>query len=108
MSAKEKTVKNQLGLKLQESIRDLVMDACDVEDIPKEDVGMDDPLIGPSSPMGLDSLDAVEIVVAIQETFGIRMNSQKLARKHLKSIRSLAEFVQQEASEDVLLKKTAS
>ena len=93
---------------LEEELFDMIVDVCDVEMAAEEEVAWDAPLIGPDSPMMLDSLDAVEIIVAIQTKYNIRISNQKMARKILKTIRTLADFVQNEINDDPSSQAAAS
>ncbi len=78
---------------LEKELLDTIVDLCDIrEDIP-ENLSFEAPLIGPDSILGLDSLDAVEIVVMIQDKYGIRLQGQDQGRQILSSLRSLADFI---------------
>jgi len=77
---------------LQEQLKALIVDACKVVD-PPDDFLVDAPLMGPDSPLGLDSLDAVEIVFVIQKTFDIRIGGEDTSRKVLETTRTLADFI---------------
>jgi acyl carrier protein len=93
---------------LEQELQDLIIKACDVQDVPLENIGAEDPLIGPDSPMGLDSLDAIEIIVAVQNTYDVHIDNQNLARELLKSLKTLAEFVRNAAQGDKPVQATAS
>ena len=80
---------------LEKALKDLIVDACNIPDAP-EVFSSDAPLIGPDSFLGLDSLDAVEVVVAVQRAYGVRIGGEESNREVLKSIKSLAEFIQRE------------
>ena len=80
---------------LEQELRDLIVDSCNIPDAPEE-VFPDAPLIGPDSPWGLDSLDAVEIVVAVQKAYEVRIGGQETSREVLASLRTLAEFIRKE------------
>jgi acyl carrier protein len=80
---------------LERELQDLVIEVCNVTDPPAE-VAPDAPLIGPDSPFGLDSLDAVEVVVAVQKRFEVRIGSQETSREVLRSLRTLAEYIRKE------------
>ncbi len=58
-----------------------------------EEVGDDDPLFGDGNVLGLDSIDALEIVMALQEKYGVRIDDKNQARFILKSIATIAEYV---------------
>ncbi|PNU20622.1 acyl carrier protein [Geothermobacter hydrogeniphilus] len=76
-------------------LKQLIVETCNIPDAP-EDVPEDAPLIGPDSPLDLDSLDAVEVVVAVQKAFGVRIGGEEGAREVLQSLRTLAEFILRE------------
>jgi acyl carrier protein len=58
----------------------------------------DQPLFGPGS-LGLDSVDALQLVVAIDKTFGLKIPSPDAAKETLQSVNSIAAAVQKKASE---------
>ena len=53
----------------------------------------DEALFGPDSRLALDSLDALQISMAIQERFGVRMTDSKETRRALSSIAHLAQHL---------------
>ena len=71
----------------------LIIDLCNIEDILPGDVPLGAPLVGPESPLGLDSLDAVEVVVAIQKSYDVRIGGKNSSREVLQSVKSLADFI---------------
>ena len=74
-----------------------ICDICNLQDI---DFGLIDakaPLIGPESPLGIDSIDALEIVVMVQKTYGVRIQSQEGSRDVLRSLASLAAYIKKHA-----------
>ena len=77
----------------------LIIDFCNVDDTNAEDVPHNVPLIGPDSPFGLDSLDAVEIVVAVQKAYGARIGTDESSREALASLAALADFVRRERTD---------
>ena len=68
-----------------------IIEDLDVEDVAPEDVDPDAPLFGEG--LGLDSIDAVEIVVMLERRYGIRLTDMETARAAFASVRTLAEFV---------------
>ena len=73
----------------------MIVSACNVADAP-ERIDPDSPLIGPDSALGLDSLDAVEMVVAVQKRYGVRIGGQESSREILRSLNTLAAFIRAE------------
>ncbi|MEZ4601652.1 MAG: phosphopantetheine-binding protein [Syntrophotaleaceae bacterium] len=84
-----------LTLTLEQELKDLIIEACNVPDPPR-DFRDDAPLIGPDSPLGLDSLDAVEVVVEVQKKYGVRIGGEDASRAILQSIETLAGFIRKE------------
>lgn len=82
---------------LRRKLKELLIERLNFEDMVAEDIGDDDPLFGGG--LGLDSIDALEIVVMLESEFGIRIRNESAARENFRSIASLAEFIQQRAVE---------
>jgi acyl carrier protein len=80
---------------LIEDLKQLIYQACDLErgGISLTEMNEDDPLVGPQSPLGIDSLDAIEIVAAVEKKYAVRISSMDSAQKILKTIRTLAGFI---------------
>ncbi len=83
---------------LENELVEMIVDVCETDEPGPGEVSPHDPLIGPDSPLGLDSLDAVEIVVEIQNRFGVRIEAAQTARQVLVSLRVLAEYVESNRS----------
>lgn len=77
---------------LEKELSEMIMETCRITEL-TEEVTPDTPLIGPDSPYGLDSLDAVEVVVAVQRKYQVRIEAQETSREVLRSLRTLADFV---------------
>lgn len=80
---------------LIDELKQLIVEACNLEEagIGVEDLQADEPLVGPDSPHGIDSLDAIEIVAAVEKKYKVRISSVDSAQKLLRTIRVLAEFI---------------
>ena len=78
---------------LRRKLKELLIERLKFEDMTPDDINDDDALFGGC--LGLDSIDALEIVVMLESEFGIKMKNESSARDHFKSIASLAEFVEQ-------------
>lgn len=73
-------------------IKALIIDALELEDIAPQDIATDDPLFGDG--LGLDSIDALELGMALQQRFGVQLDAEdENTREHFRSIRNLALFV---------------
>jgi len=78
---------------LEQELAEMIVKTCRVADPLPAEISPEAPLIGPDSPFGLDSLDAVEVVVAVQRQYNIRIDAQETSRRVLQSLRTLADFI---------------
>ncbi|MFH7319888.1 phosphopantetheine-binding protein [Desulfurivibrio sp. D14AmB] len=77
--------------KLEEELLTLI---CEICRLPKpEHFDPTGDLVGPESALGIDSLDAVEIVVTVRKRYGARIASEETGRKIMASLSSLADFL---------------
>lgn len=79
---------------LAERLKKLIIDSLGIEDIAPEDIKDDDPLFG--NGLGLDSIDALELVVALEKEFGIVIADEEVGKKIFVSINTLTDFVAKE------------
>jgi acyl carrier protein len=78
---------------LQHDIAQLIIDTLNLEDVTVNDIPPDQPLFGEG--LGLDSVDALELALALQKRYDIRIASDsKDARQHFTTVASLAAFVE--------------
>ncbi len=76
----------------QLELKELILEAADKEE-PAGGVSANEVLFGPESRLMLDSLDALQISMAIQKRYGIRMPDSKETRRALGSLAHLAEHL---------------
>ncbi len=78
---------------LTDEIKQLIIEALDLEDITPADIDTDAPLFGGEG-LGLDSIDALELGVAIQKRYGLKLEATSSdTRQHFRSVATLADFV---------------
>jgi acyl carrier protein len=58
-----------------------------------EEIGDDQPLFGPHS-LGLDSVDALQLVVALDKNFGLKIPDPAAAKKILQTVTTIAQTIQ--------------
>lgn len=73
-------------------LKALILAAVD-KDEPAGGLGDDEPWFGESSRLDLDSLDALQISMAIQKKYGVRMPDSKETRRALVSLHALADHL---------------
>lgn len=73
-------------------IRELIISALDLEDITPDDIDVDAPLFVEG--LGLDSIDALELGLALQKRYGVTMSADNAElKRHFASVAALAAFV---------------
>ena len=73
-------------------LKALILASVDKEE-PADGLRDDEPWFGPESRLNLDSLDALQISMAIQKKYGVRMPDSKDTRRALISLLALAEYL---------------
>ena len=74
-------------------LKELIIRACEVQNVKPEDVPTDVPFIGGPGPLKLDSLDAMEIAMEIRYQFGVELKNASTAAKAMQSYDTLADFI---------------
>jgi len=62
-----------------------------LEDITPEDIDADSPLFAEG--LGLDSIDALELIVLLEKNYGIKIEDPKDGKKIFYSVRTMAEYI---------------
>lgn len=78
------------------ALKRLIVDSCE-KDLPPEALSDDEPLFGPQARLALDSLDALQLSMALQKRYGVRLTDSKETRRILASVASLADYLQDNA-----------
>lgn len=78
---------------LRQEIKELIAVECD-KGFGASDIGDDDILFGSSSKLELDSIDALQISMALQKKYGITLNDSKELRRVMESVNTLANFIE--------------
>lgn len=77
---------------LEQDIKSLIVTTMSLEDVAADDIDTDAPLFNEG--LGLDSIDALELGLALQKRYGVTLAADsEETRRHFASVRSLAAFV---------------
>ena len=77
---------------LIDELKQLIIDSLDLEDVKPEDIDPKAPLFGAG--LGLDSIDALELGVAIQKKYHVKLDANSAdTRQHFQSVENLAKFI---------------
>jgi acyl carrier protein len=78
---------------MKEKLKEEIIEVLNLEDISPEDIDNDASLFGEG--LGLDSIDALELIVLLEKNYGIKIEDPKDGRKVFYSINTMADFIQQ-------------
>jgi acyl carrier protein len=79
---------------LKQQIKELIISALEIEDIKPENIDNSAPLFGEG--LGLDSIDALELGIALKKKFGVNFSAENTDnRKHFASVDALAAYIEE-------------
>lgn len=76
---------------LKENLKRQIIEQLNLKDIKPEDIGDDTPLFVEG--LGLDSIDALELIVLLQQHYGIKLSRAEDGPKIFRSVNTMAEFI---------------
>ncbi len=80
---------------LKQEIKELIVNSLELEDISPENIKDDEAIFG--SGLGLDSIDALELGIAIKKKFGVKFSSENEGnKKYFASVNALAAYISSE------------
>ena len=77
---------------LKEELKAKIIEQLNLEDVSVDDIDDNDPLFGEG--LGLDSIDALELIVMLDKDYGIRLSDPKEGRKIFESVQVMADYIQ--------------
>lgn len=80
---------------LKHAIKELIIKECQ-KDLKPDDLLDDVPIVGSESVLQLDSLDLLQVSMALQHNYGVRLDDSKEARRVMVSINALADYIRPE------------
>ncbi len=79
---------------VKQKLKEQIIAELNLQDLKPEDIQDDAPLFVEG--LGLDSIDALELVVILEKYHGVKIPDETVGRKVLQSITTMAEYVQEE------------
>lgn len=76
---------------LHRRVKELIINRLQLEGITPEEIDDNAPLFGDG--LGLDSIDALELVIGIEKEFGVRIQDEEVGTKAFASVNALVEFL---------------
>ncbi|MBQ1660946.1 MAG: acyl carrier protein [Treponema sp.] len=84
---------------LNQQIKEVIISSLELEDVTPEDIVDSEPLFGEG--LGLDSIDALELGVALKKKFGVKFSSESAENKqHFASVDALAKYITAETTKE--------
>lgn len=77
---------------LKQELKEKIIDALNLEDLTPQDIEDDAPIF--MEGLGLDSIDALELMLLMEKNYGIRLTSPAEGKQIFKSINTMAEYIQ--------------
>lgn len=78
-------------MSLENDLKSIIISGLKLEDVSPDEITDDTPLFGEG--LGLDSLDAVELVVLIKKNFNVEIKEMEEAKEAFRSIKTLAAYI---------------
>ncbi len=72
-------------------LKEKIIDVLNLEEMKPADIDEDEPLFGDG--LGLDSIDALELIVLLEKEYGIKLANPSEGKAIFKNVRTIAEFV---------------
>jgi acyl carrier protein len=80
---------------LKRQIKELMISALELEDLTPETISDSEPIFGAG--LGLDSIDALELGIALKKKFGVKFSAENADnKKHFASVDALAAYISSE------------
>jgi acyl carrier protein len=78
---------------LIEQLKSQIIEALNFEDMTPADIDTDAPLFGEG--LGLDSIDALELIMLMDREYGIKLADPKQGKAIFRSVRTMAEYIRE-------------
>lgn len=77
---------------LTDTLKKQIIEVLNLEDMEPDEIDTDEALFGDG--LGLDSIDALELIVLLEKEYGIKIENPKDGKDIFKSVRTMAEFIE--------------
>ncbi|MCK4663952.1 MAG: acyl carrier protein [Bacteroidales bacterium] len=77
---------------LIEKLKGEIIEQLNLEEVEPDDIDASDPLFGEG--LGLDSIDALELIVLLEKEYGLKIDDPKQGKEIFYSVKTLAEYIQ--------------
>jgi acyl carrier protein len=88
-------MRGSLDSEFKNQLKELIVTECEIE-TEFDEIDDNAPIFGSDSQLGLDSIDAFQLAIAIQDNYGVKITDSKEMRRVLRSINTFADYLQPE------------
>lgn len=81
---------------LKQELKEKIVEQLNLEDVAVDEIGNSDPLFGDG--LGLDSIDALELIVMLDKDYGIKLSDPKEGKSIFESIDTMAAYIAEHRS----------
>ncbi|SHI61527.1 phosphopantetheine-binding protein [Pseudozobellia thermophila] len=81
---------------LKQELKEKIIEQLNLEDVAVDEIQDNDPLFGEG--LGLDSIDALELIVMLDKDYGIKLADPKEGRKIFESVQTMAAYIEENRS----------
>ena len=81
-----------------DTLKRLIIESLNLEGVTSDMIGEDDPLFGDG--LGLDSIDALELVIALEEKLGVKIRSHEIDPQVFESVNSILRYVESRTAQE--------
>jgi acyl carrier protein len=82
---------SRVSEELMLDVKKLIIERLKLEEIAVEDIDTDAPLFGEG--LGLDSIDALELVIGLEKEYGVSIPDAEVGREVFQSVRTIAQYI---------------
>lgn len=79
---------------LENKLKAQIIEQLNLEEMEADDFGNDDPLFGDEG-LGLDSIDALELIVLLEKEYGLKIENPEQGSKIFHTINTMAEYIRE-------------
>ncbi|HTO39093.1 MAG TPA: phosphopantetheine-binding protein [Brumimicrobium sp.] len=78
---------------LKKELKEKLIEALNLEDLTPDDISDDEALFGEG--LGLDSIDALELIIILDKDYGIKLTDSKDGKKIFETVETMATFIKE-------------
>jgi acyl carrier protein len=86
----------EIPAQLKSDVKKMVVETLKLQDVDPETIQDEPSLFSGENTITLDSIDAIELIMAVQKTYTVRLDDQNLARSIMNSVNTICTFIVEE------------